>query len=127
MLSRPFRFQPMWMSHPLFPEVVADSWRVDGPLKLNVEKFTAKVKIWNKEVFGDIFQRKRRVEARLRGIQSRLAEGPSSHLLQLESILRKEYFEVLHFEEEYWSVKSRYNWLIQGDRNTRFFHTSALV
>ena len=69
------------MSHPLFSEVVADSWSVDGPLKLNVEKFTAEVKIWNKEVFGDIFQRKKRVEARLRGIQSRLAEGLSSHLL----------------------------------------------
>ena len=102
--SRPFRFQPMWMSHPLFSEVVADSWSVDGPLKLNVEKFTAEVKIWNREVFGDIFQRKKRVKARLRGIQSRLAEGPSSHLLQLESILRKEYVEVLQYEEEYWSV-----------------------
>ena len=43
--SRPFRFQPKWMSHPLFPEVVADSWTVDGPQKLNVEKFTTDVKI----------------------------------------------------------------------------------
>ena len=24
-LRRPFRFQPMWMSHPMFPEVVTDS------------------------------------------------------------------------------------------------------
>ena len=31
---RPFRFQPMWMSHPLFPKVVADLWTEDGPLKL---------------------------------------------------------------------------------------------
>ena len=47
----------MWMSHPLFPKVVNDSWIEDGPLKINVEKFTIDVKIWNKEVFGDIFQR----------------------------------------------------------------------
>ena len=70
---------------------------------------------------------KKRIEARLRGIQTRLAEGPSRHLLQLESLLRKEYFEVLQYEEEFWSVKSRYNWLIQGDRNMSFFHTSALI
>ena len=97
--SKPFRFQPKWMSYPLFPKVVADSWTVDGPQKLNVEKFTADVKIWNREVFGDIFQRKKRIEARLRGIQTRLAEGPSRHLLQLESLLRKEYFEVLQYKE----------------------------
>ena len=34
---------------------------------------------------------------------------------------------MLQYEKEYWSVKSRYNWLIQGDRNTSFFHTLALV
>ena len=124
---RPFRFQPMWMSHPLFPKVVVDFWTEDGPLKLTVEKFTADVKIWNREVFGDIFQRKKRIEARLRGIQTRIADGPNYNLLNLECQLRKEYFEVLQYEEEFWSVKSRYNSLIQGDRNTKFFHTSALV
>lgn len=80
-----------------------------------------------KKFFGDIFQRKKGIEARLRGIQSRIADGPNYYLLNLECQLRKEYAEVLQSEEEFWSVKSRYNWLIQGDRNTNFFHTSALI
>ncbi|XP_075659168.1 uncharacterized protein LOC142629059 [Castanea sativa] len=101
-LSRSFRFQPMWMSHPLFSDFVADSCMDDGPLNLNVEKFTADVKIWNKEVFGDIFQRKKRLEARLRGIQSRIADGLNLYLLNLECQLRKEYSEVLQSEEEFW-------------------------
>ena len=71
-------------------------------------------------------KKKKRIEARLRGIQSRIAKGPNGQLLNLECHLRKEYFEVLHYEE-FWSVKSKYNWLIQGDRNTSFFHTSALI
>ena len=41
--------------------------------------------------------------------------------------MREEYWEINQQEEEFWFVKSRYNWLIQGDKNTMFFHTSALV
>ena len=67
------------------------------------------------------------VEARLRGIQSNIVEGPNEYLLNLESQLRKEYFEIFQKEKELWLVKSRYNWLIYWDRNTRFFHISALI
>ena len=126
-LSRPFRFQPVWMSHPLFPKVVSDSWEQDKALKGNIESFTKDVIVWNKDVFGNIFHRKNRMEARLRGIQASLANGPSDYLLTLEEVLRKEYLGILQQEEEFWSVKSRLNWLIQGDRNTKFFHSSARI
>ena len=115
------------MSHPLFPSIVRDSWADDLSLKPNVDKFTVDVKIWNKEVFGNLLHKKNRVEARLRGVQTSLATCPSDHLLLLEAQLRKEYFEILQQEEEFWSVKSRYNWLIQRDRNTKFFNTSAVI
>ena len=126
-LTRPFRFQPMWMSHPLFSGILRDSWADDLHLKPNVDKFTADVKIWNKEVFGNLFHRKNRVEARLKGVQTSLAFCPNDHLLSLDAQLRKDHFEILQQEEEFWSVKSRYNWLIQGDRNTKFFHISAVI
>ena len=124
---RPFRFQPMWMSHPLFSKVVRDAWLDDLVLKANIEKFTKDVQIWNKEVFGNIFHRKNKVEAKLRAIQIRIALNPNEQLLEFENKLRREYFNVLQQEEEFWSIKSRYNWLIQGDRNTKFFHTLALI
>ncbi|KAL0007752.1 hypothetical protein SO802_009254 [Lithocarpus litseifolius] len=34
---------------------------------------------------------------------------------------------VLKQEEEIWAMKSRVNWMIQGDRNTAFYHVSTLV
>lgn len=89
------------MSHPLFPFVVIDSWMEDGPLKLNIKKFIVDVKIWNREVFGDIYHRKKKVEARLRGIQKSIVDGPNAYLLNLECQLRQEYFEVLHYEKEF--------------------------
>ena len=42
-LPRPFRFQPMWLSHPAFPDFVSDTWAEDLSLKPNVEKFTRDV------------------------------------------------------------------------------------
>ena len=34
---------------------------------------------------------------------------------------------MLNQEEEIWALKSRVNWMIQGDRNTAFYHVSTLV
>ena len=126
-LIRLFCFQPMWLSHPTFPDFVSATWAEDLSLKPNVEKFTRDVISWNKDVFGNIFHKKNRVEARLRGVQASIAHRPSEALFRLENQLQREFLDILKQEEEFWSVKSRYNWLIQGDRNTKFFHTSTLI
>ena len=126
-LPRPFRFQPVWMSYPLFGKLLSDNWMEHHELEGNLLKFTEVVKIWNNKVFGNIFQRKSGIEARLKGVQKALANGPSSFLISLEKQLREEFWEVSQQEEEFWSVKSRYNWLIEGDRNTAFFHTCTLI
>ena len=71
--------------------------------------FTKVVSIWNKDVFGNIFWKKRNLAARLRGIQCSLASCPNDFLVTLEKNLRLDYLNVLQQEEEFWSMKSRYN------------------
>lgn len=39
----------------------------------------------------------------------------------------KEFDTILSQEEELWALKSQVNWMIQGDRNTNFYHVSTLV
>ena len=73
--TRPFRFQPMWLSDPSFPSVVRATWSASNSLDATVTKFAAKAKEWNKNHFGNIFHRKRRLGARLKGIQFALADG----------------------------------------------------
>lgn len=94
------------MSHPLYSKVVSDAWVDDMVLKTNIEKFTKEVRIWNRDVFDNIFHRKNRVEARLRGIQASIAHDPNELFLEVENKPRREYFDVLQQEEEFWSIKS---------------------
>ena len=127
MLPRPFRLQSMWMSHPSFSEVVDGAWLGTNPLQTKISVFTESAKVWNKEVFGNLVHKKARLEARLRGIQVSLALGPNSFLVNLEKQLRLEFLDILQLEEEFWAMKSRINWIVQGERNTNFFHTSVVV
>ncbi|XP_030923186.1 uncharacterized protein LOC115950077 [Quercus lobata] len=92
-----------------------------------MRSFSKKANSWNRTHFGNLFQKKKRILARLKGIQESLAVCPNDHLINLEKMLRSDFAEVAKLEEEFWAMKSRILWLIEGDRNTSFYHTAALV
>lgn len=47
--------------------------------------------------------------------------------MYLEKELKAEFVEISKLEEEFWAIKSRITWLVEGDKNIGFYHTSALV
>lgn len=49
----------------------------------SINEFTKKLRRWNKEVFGDIRQRKERLRLRLGGVQAKLAQQTSLGSLAL--------------------------------------------
>ena len=125
--KRPFRFQTCWLLDPTFPNIVSQAWGVANNLVEAVESFTRNVVDWNKNQFGNVFSRKKILMARINGIKKDIAFKPSSFLLKLEVDLLRDLDLVLNQEEELWALKSRVNWLVQGDCNTAFFHVSTLV
>ena len=125
--NRPFKYQTCWLSNPSFPAIVSRSWSQSEMLVDAISKFTDEATRWNRMQFWNIFNRKKNIMARLNGIQRALANRPSTFLINLENELIKELDVVLNQEEEIWALESRVNWLVQGDRNTNFYHVSTLV
>lgn len=107
--------------------MVHQAWRQSNALEKAINQFTSDATNWNKMQFGNIFARKKSIMARLNGIQRTLGITPSNFLLNLENDLLKELDMVLNQEEELWALKSRVNWMIQGDRNIAFYRVSTLV
>ena len=70
------------------------------------------------EEFGNIFSKKKNLVARLTRV-----ERP----INLHSWLLEELEKIMSLEEELCGIKSRTNWLIQGERNTTFFHLSTFI
>ena len=65
--------------------------------------------------------------ARIYGAQKALSNHPCTFLINLENQLHQELVAVLDQERDLWMLKSRINWMVQGDRNTSFNHVSALA
>ncbi len=47
--------------------------------------------------------------------------------MKLDRSLREELNLTLKLEEEFWALKSRVGWVVDGDRNTKIFHTSTII
>lgn len=83
--DRPFRFKIAWCAHEAYHKVVHDAWSVQGGDICQALKQVQEGSIrFNKEKFGNIFANKRKVEARLRGVQRALENVDSVHLVYLQ-------------------------------------------
>lgn len=83
--------------------------------------------MWNRCHFGNILHKKKIIMARIYGAQKVLSINPSTFLINLESQLQKDLEEILDQERDLRMLKSRLNWMIQGDHNTSFYHISTIA
>jgi len=82
---------------------------------------------WNKDSFSNLFQQKRKLWARIEGIQRRLAAGAPQHLLKLKRRLRQELDHTLDQIAMMWLQKARVDQIRDGDRNTKYYHMATVI
>ncbi|XP_028102144.1 uncharacterized protein LOC114301374 [Camellia sinensis] len=130
---RPFRFINAWTLHPKFGEVMKKSWEdyaitgwVGFVIINKLKALRSVLKKWNVEVFGNVTHSLKTADEELHAIDL-VAE--SRNLERNEAVrrreVRKEVWSLRRREEWLWRQKSRVNWSVKGDKNTRFFHVVA--
>ncbi|XP_028109540.1 uncharacterized protein LOC114308198 [Camellia sinensis] len=126
--ARPFRLEATWFTDSSFKNVVEKSW-ADSHFSVPeaIDLVTKNALSWNKNIFGNIFRKKKWLLGRIEGIQKSQSRIYSHNLFLLEKELVKDYNTILYQEELLWFQKSEANWITQVERNTRFFHISTIA
>lgn len=125
--TKPFRFEPFWMSQHTFVPLTTKVWQQNpNNLTKTITKFQEELTIWNKTTFGNILHEVRRSQARQSALHRTLDYRNDPDLRILEEALQKHMNQLLDNEESIWEMKSRLQWLTLGDRNIAFFHATTL-
>ncbi|GAU35943.1 hypothetical protein TSUD_394910 [Trifolium subterraneum] len=129
-----FKFMRMWANHQDCRNIIADCWNSDivgCPMFILSHKLKLlkdKLKIWNKESFGNVHDHVNTAAQNLQHIQDQIQQnGHSDALLAEEKVASNAYEEALNRQEIFWQEKAKLNWHLEGDRNTKYFHRLAKI
>ena len=125
-----FKFENMWLKVEGFVDRVQHWWNgyrfVGLPgfiLAKKLKDLKADLKKWNKEEFGNLAFRKKKLLTEMMGLHVKeellgLSNKDQIHHIQLKGDIE----QLASFEEISWRQKSRALYVKEGDNNTRFFH-----
>ena len=124
----PFRCKEVWLAHADFKEYFVNNWI--NPCVDFLEgrdKFLKSIKHWDCHIFGNLKLQKKRIYARLNGIQIASAFRNSLFLSNLEKQLLSDLNQIHLVEKRIWAQKAGYDWRRFGDFNTHYFHVLAKI
>ncbi|KAL8544459.1 hypothetical protein ACS0TY_004856 [Phlomoides rotata] len=127
---RPFRFINAWVKHPNFKEFFEAKWssyQVNGwavfRLKEKLKLLRNDLKVWNKEVFGELDKNIREKQGEI-DLWDRVddALGLEKYEVIARNKCSAELLRFTHWKENFLFRKSKTKWLLEGDVNSGYFH-----
>ncbi|KAH7841573.1 hypothetical protein Vadar_031697 [Vaccinium darrowii] len=125
--QRQFRFDNRWTSDAECKEVIRKSWQVGmrGSKMFDVfhriRNTRSKLRIWSKARNFNARRKINEVQNQLKEIGDERVYGDMEQIWALEKDLGDAWVQ----EEKCWRQKARISWMIEGDRNTSFFHVKV--
>ncbi|KAJ8422017.1 hypothetical protein Cgig2_007567 [Carnegiea gigantea] len=65
--AKPFRFQAAWMLHFDFDNLIRQKWQTKIPIHTALGDLAGQLSTWSKEIFGNLFCKKRKIWGRIEG------------------------------------------------------------
>ncbi|CAL1358713.1 unnamed protein product [Linum trigynum] len=96
---RAFKFEAAWLTDNTLLNTIAGAWDPSAPLPNSLLALSSVLQTWNRDVFGNVQQKKRRLLGRIHGVEKRLSEAFHPGLAKLHSKLEAELDVVLEQED----------------------------
>jgi hypothetical protein len=129
-----FKFMKMWSLDQSCKDVITNCWNspvVGSPmfiLSTKLKMLKEKLKIWNRETFGNVHDYVKQAESDLADIQNQIQlGGHTDTLCDLEKTAQTKLDDAFQKQNWFWQERARVNWHTEGDRNTSYFHRGAKI
>ncbi|KAH6757807.1 hypothetical protein C2S52_023297 [Perilla frutescens var. hirtella] len=131
-VPKPFKFHNMWICHPKFHQLVEEEW-VDRDNGIAQFRFAKKLKQLqqylkqlNKDEYEAISHKDDEAKVELQALQIRAEENPLNVDIQNQVLeVRKRALFLAEAERQFFSQKAKCKYLLESDRNTKFFHATV--
>ena len=127
-----FRYQPNWSHYHDAQSIVRKKWigYITGTpmfrFTSNLRRIKSALKIWSRSKFSNFRTQVEKNTTQLQLVESRIISNPQCPRLNAWHFrLLKQREKLLLFNKRYWGTLARKKWLVDGDRNSRYFHHSA--